>query len=431
MPLINSTGALKQQRSFVTTPISGGQWLAQFANTAISTIPQVQPMPSGDIFVVSDSKLIKLTSSGSKTFANLLSGYQEAFCLCADSSNNLYVGGLIDNYPAVIKYDSSGNITWQLKLSTSAYSPITSIQVATNGDVFALLGSQMPISGSYVPYTTANTIWKISSNGTVLNQRKTLKASTSFLECLFIDNTNSKLYVAGTEWVGTDLPTKVILGSYGLSNTDVAETLVTATRSTNSLYIGGSPYDYKTMVSDGTYIYQLVYIGGGGSNILKINKTTGATSYFYFVSSAYLNGITMDNAGYMYIMGNSNSSSDGYGIVMKVRMSDGVIIWSKKIGTSTVTLYQITWSDGYVYVTASKTAFGYSSICIKMKDDGNITSGTYGGWAFANLTHTTSTPFTPTTATATGNNTTTAYTNSALTYTQTTASVTVTTTTIS
>lgn len=426
---MNSTGAFKQQKKYVvTTPIVGGQWIAQFSTSALATTPQVQPVSSDDIYVVTESKTIKLNSSGNLTFANLLSGYEEGVSTCTDSSDNLYFGGTIDNYPVIIKYDSSGNILWQKRLSTSLYSRVSSIQVATNGDVFALVGTQMPISTTSLS-SAPMTVFKLDSTGALLSQRKVLKSTTTATECLFIDNVNSKLHIVGTEYVGSGQPTKILTGTYGLSNTDVAESMTSTSKTSTNVYIGRAIWTYKSIVADDTYVY-IIGTAGADDFFAKINKSTGAVSYSYSISEE-LYGITMDTSGYMYIFGNSgNNDIAGYGILFKVRMSDGVIIWSKKIGLTSLIIFQATWSNNFVYLVAQNQESGYKSACMKLSDSGSVTSGTYNGWSIQDLSLT-STTVSLSSTTTTGTNTTTAYTTPATTYTQSTASVTITTTNIS
>lgn len=430
MPLMNSTGAFKQQQYFVTTtPITGDQWIAE--STGGSPFNQVQPAPSGDIYVVKGNAIIKLNSSGNKTFANTLSASATIYSTATDTNSNLYVGGIIDSVPGIIKYDSSGNIVWQRKLSTEAGQTISSIQVATNGDVFALLGRVMPLSTGYGLPSSPYTVWKLDSTGAVVNQRKTLRASTTATESLFIDNTNSKLYISGTEFGAAGAPTKIINGVYGLSNTDVAESLVTATSSTNSFSLGSSQYSYKTTVTDGTYIYQIGQVGGAYQFYAKINKSTGAYVYQYALPDIGADSITMDSSGYMYIFYNyASEGSPMYGYIIKIRMSDGAVIWSKKLGVIDVYISQMTWSNNFLYIVATDNSTS-DSACIKLKDDGSLPNGTYTGWTFANYTpYVISGTITPTTSTTSGTNTTTSYTNSVTSFTQSTASVTITTTNI-
>jgi len=431
MPLMNSTGAFKQQKNFVTTvPIIGQQWIAQFTTSA-TTVVYCQPVASGDTYILWDNKVIKLNSDGNKTFANQYSVYVSPFCSCYDSSNNLFVGGQIDGWAGVIKYDSSGNIVWQKQFG-SVYSVI-SVQPGSSGDVLVMTGDISPVNGFFGPYV----MWRINSSGTVINQRKLLKTSTTSLTSMYVDTTNSKLYVTGTDFT-TPSRGQIITGTYGLTNNDAASQMVIQSSATDNYLTAATPYIEQTIVSDSTYLYQIGYrvISGTTRSVyMKINSSTGAISYSNSIViggvSCTINGITSDNANYIFVYGNISSSDTGNGFVSKIRMSDGVIIWTKRLGGGNQYIWNMQYNGGFLYITTENVTGGYKGACIKLNSDGSLPDGTYAtSWVFATVSATTTSYNAGSTGTTTGSSSTTAYSSAAAANSVTTASVTVTTTNI-
>ena len=428
MPLMNSTGALKQQKNFVTTiPIIGQQWIAQYVTSATSQT-HCQPVASGDIYILWDYNTIKLNSDGAKTFANQFSVYVSPYCSCYDSNNNLFVGGQIDGIAGIIKYDSSGNIVWQ-KAFGSVYS-IISVQTGSNGDVLVMGGDISPVNGYFGPYT----IFRINSSGTVVNQRKVLKPTTTSLTNMYVDSTNSKLYITGTDF---SVPARgqIITGTYGLSNTDAASNMVIQSSTSDSYLTAAQPYINQTIVADSTYTYQVGYrvISGTTRSVyMKINSSTGAVSYSNAIViggiTSTITGITFDGSTYMYVYGNISSSDTGSGFVSKIRMSDGTIVWTKRLGSSQQFIWDVQYLSGFLYINTETTSGGYKGACIKLNSNGSLPDGTYGtNWVFATVSATT-TSYNPQTATTTtGSTSTTAFVSSATTDTTSTASVTITT----
>lgn len=426
---MNSTGALKQQNNFVTTiPIVGQQWIAQYATGGTSQV-MCQPTSAGDTYILWDSTVIKLNSDGNKTFANVLNDYLYVYCSYADASNNLYVAGNMAGVPQVVKYNSAGTILWQKSFGGSN---IVSMQVTTSGDVFVLIGDIPPVTVYNGPYI----VMKLNSSGTVLSQRRLLKSATSATTNLYIDNTNSKLYITGTDFAtGRG---QILNAVYDLSNSDTASSMVYQSSTTDKYYTSNVIYPSKTIVTDGTYVYQIGQrlIGTTTRSVyMKINKSTGAISYSNQISisgiACSIYGITMDTSGNFYLYGNVSSSDTGLGFVCKVRMSDGVILWAKTLGTTQQFVWDMSYSGGFLYMTTEVVSGGYRSACIKLKSDGSLPDATYNTyWKFTSVTPTTASYDGQTTGTTTGTNTTTAYGSAATTYTTSTASVTITTTNI-
>ena len=430
---MNSTGAFKQQKYFVTTtPIIGDQWIAQYS--AVATYPsRVQVSSGGEAYILWQNTVIKLNTSGNKTFAIDLSVFVDVFCSMVDSNNNVYVGGLIDNVPGIIKYDSLGNLIWEKTFGTGVYRPIVSIQVATNGDVFCLAGVQPPVT----TYSNPCVVWKLDSNGNVINQRKVLKAASTSTTYVQIDNTNSKLYITGSDF--SSGRSEVLTGTYDLTNTDTASGIVYQSSTVDKYYTNNYGYTNCTLVYDATYFYQVCsrYITSTGilhSVFVKINKSTGAISYSkeLVISgvASTISGIVTDNNGFIYVYGNVSGGDDsGPGFIAKISTSTGNVVWCKKLGSSTQLIWDVAYSNGFLYINSISYVSGYHSACIKMNVDGSLPNGTYGTyWTFTATTPTLVTYNAASTGTTTGTNSTTAYSVTTPSYTTSTSSATITTT---
>lgn len=421
MPLMNSTGAFKQQNNFVITiPIVGQQWIAQYATNATAQSYSV-PTSGGDVYIAYENTIIKLNTNGGKTFAITDNSTNYASCVAVDSNDNLYVGA----YRQIIKYNSFGSIVWQTKINANdSFHNIVPINDTT---VFALQ-SQSPVVG----YSSTSCMYKLDGTGSVVNQRRLLKSTSTYTTCLFNDISTSSLVVTGTNFVGTR--GEVVTGIYDYTNTDVASAMVTQT-STNSYTTSGDPNSLNTIVSDGTYNYQLIYRTVSStvySVFAKINRTTGAESYSYQIlingTACTIYGMTKDNSGYLYLYGNVSGSDTGLGFICKVQASTGTVIWAKTLGFTQQFIWGLNWVDNFLYTNTETVSGGYKSACIKLKADGSLPTGTYGtNWRFDTVTATLNSVTATTSTTTTGTNIVTSNTSSVPTYTTTTASVTVTT----
>jgi hypothetical protein len=280
-------------------------------------------------------------------------------------------------------------------------------------------------------------MWRINSAGTVINQRKVLNPATTSLTNIYTDLTNSKLYITGTDFA-TPSRGQIITGTYGLSNNDAATSIVTQYSSTDSYLTANTTFMGPTIVAASSYLYQVGYrvISGTSHSVyMKINSSTGAIAYSNEISiggvACTIDGITSDNSNYIFVYGNISSSDTGNSFVSKIRMSDGAIIWTKRLGNGNQYIWNMQYSGGFLYITTENVTGGYKGACIKLNSDGSLPDGTYAtNWKFTavNATVANYTAFYQTTTT--GSTSTTSYTSAASTDSITTASATITTTNI-
>lgn len=420
---MNSTGALKQQRNLITTvPIVGQQWIAQYATSATNPV-FCAPASSGDVYVVWDQTVIKLNSNGGKTFAIQNSSANIVSCASVDPNGNLYVGAGTEIY----KYDSFGSIIWQKAFGGGgSFSTIVGI---SDNTVFALQTSLPPVTG----YFGNTCMYKLTSTGSITNQRKLLKSTTTEGTSFTQDTVNGKLIVTGTNFVSGR--GQVITGVYDYSNAGTGSPMYLQSSTTDSYLTAGSSSSLNTIVTDGTYSYQVVYrvISGTTRSVYtKINNSTGAESYSNQITingtACTIYGITKDTSGYIYVYGNVSSSDTGLGFVSKILASDGSIVWSKTLGFTQQFIWSMSYSGGFLYLTTETLSGGYKSACIKLNSDGSLPNGTYGtNWKFASASASLTSYGAASSTTTTGTNSSTSNLSVTTTYSTSTSSATITT----
>lgn len=408
MPLLNTTGILKRQRGIAIGPIISDQWIAQL-NTTTYGLGGVVVDSLGNAYVNTgfanqSQGITKITSTGSLVFSKISSDGDNGIT-AIDSSDNVYVGYQLYvagvSYPNIIKYDSNGNILWQKYFPSVNNRQTLAIQPTNAGDLFVLTGNAFggdPLFGGAGPYV----VWKLDpTNGSTISQRTVLNFATGTND-IYVDSTNGQLIIAGTDYGAS--PNRILIGFYNFTNTDAASNVLyqepsnLTTDSYDTFFAGQS---FQNVVADSSFVYQVAYrtISGITRSIYqKINRTTGAVSYSYDVTtsgnSLALIGITIDNSGSLYITGNSAGSFQS-AYIMKINASTGAITWIKRVGDLGLTIFETlggpTWSNGYVYfnVTAGLSPSPNQHALFKLKDDGSATSGTYGGiWNIGSVTAT-------------------------------------------
>lgn len=434
MPLLNTTGALKQQRGTSVIPLPDNQWISQLNGVSFS-IGEVAVDSYGYTYVMTPGTqgITKVDPNGALVSTFNTSSVNTYTIVYVDTFGNMYASGNITSSGSkanIIKYDSAGNILWQ-KFFNLALN-VNAIQVSSSNDLFVLVSSGGG-TGTYI-------VFKLDpSTGAIVNQRKLLKQATSGPSDLLIDNSNGNLIVAGTDY---QTRSEILIGTYNFTNTDTASNMLYQSSTVDSYETFAGGANNQSIVTDGTYIYQVAYrviSGVTRSVFMKIDRSTGAVSYSNSIvisgNSLQLGGITIDNNGYIYVVGNY-SVGTGQTIITKINSSTGTIVWAKRFGNGTTSTNNIitgpTWSRGSIYFTAQVTIYSPSIAdywaIIKLKDDGSVANGTYGGhWIITTPTTSLVSYMPQATGTTTGANSTTVNTVTTSALTKTTSSITSTT----
>ena len=222
--------------------------------------------------------IMKLNSSGSLTWAREMTGSGTEYVsgIAVDSSGNVFVTGhtntsSVNNYDVgIAKYNSSGTLQWHYYLGSTGYEMSAGIEVDSSGNAYTL--SYSYASGSNDTSNGNIILTKWNSSGTIVWQRT-------------------------------------------LGDSAVAETLNT---NSNSMAIDSSNNIYIAFYGD--------YSQGSGSRDCVFAKynDSGVIQWQRFFGGSDTdenNGVSVDNSGYIYITGQtestetvSNSRSDGFAV---------------------------------------------------------------------------------------------------------------------
>lgn len=127
-------------------------------------------------------------------------GNEIAKCIAVDGSGNVYVGGYTQGLPLLLKYNSSGTLQWQRKLSGSFI--FSDLAVTSGGTIYAVAyNSEIgfgPIEGFY--------LFKIDTSGNIVWQRR-LGTGTPVSTCVAI-NSSEDVFVGGHDTSGNGIVVK-------------------------------------------------------------------------------------------------------------------------------------------------------------------------------------------------------------------------------
>jgi hypothetical protein len=425
---------------YVTTfTVSGGSSVTSNRN-------KITPDSTGNAYILTSNTMgiSKLDNTGNVVFQKIVSNtftggtgsqyYMDQMDI--DSTGNIYTVGYTPTGPTqsaiLIKYDNTGNILWQRNVTPGANSfqySTSTIQI-DDGDSPLILINNSRGYNAPTPFTSA--LIRYSSTGTLVNQRQILTANTS-PTYLGYDSTANTVLAVGNDWTsGVNFPL-IHNCAYAANNTTTGNTIRTIQSTSGTYAVGG------TIVADSTYYYQIGELKNTGdissrSVLMKITKSTGAISYCrqIFNSSGTfelfkLYGLTIDNSGYLYVLGGSGNSA----FVGKFLASNGNAVWLKQFASTNNTSgipgrNPITWSNDYLYFcttsynsTAASTYYSYW----KIKDTGVLPNGSWQNYTVTATTCTFNTVNT-TIGSLTDSPVTTTYANATPTYTANTSSYT-------
>lgn len=422
MPVVSTFSSLSTRgfASSGTTILPGGQYITNFTNA----------FPVGVVVDNLYNSYVVFTGTGDMTFAILNnngnvvtqqtsnSSYGSS-CITIDNSGNFYLGGSTSNtsYPLISKFSSAtsglgaGTLIWS-KEFVAGSQQVESIQTDTTGNIFVLSGDGTdgkPSSG-YNYFLS-----KFDTNGNIINQRKVLKSTTSSALSLGIDNSTSQIIVSGTDYAVSN-HSAIFNGLYDFNNTSVNNVVYTQSTGTANVFYNADIGNNK-IVSDASALYQIAtrYVSGiTYHEYMRTDKSTGSVTYSNYLtvggSNLYLGGIAYGN-GYLYILG-STAYVSGVIYIAKVNPSDGTFVWQKTLRNSTGTYTHIVngiyYYNGFIYFNASfLSSYG---LTIKLKDDGSLPDGTYGGfYTFATVSATVTSLNTSNTSITTDSTSTTSY----------------------
>jgi hypothetical protein len=274
--------------------------------------------------------IAKYNSSGVIQWQRTLGGsleFSRGNGIAVDSSANVYVVGRSDvaaggvAYIELAKYNTSGTIQWQRKLSGSYAGSGNGIALDSSGNVYITGGANTAIGGRY--FITA----KYNTSGTLQWQRQIGDGSFSYDGKGIAVDSSSNVYVCSTS--------------------DPAGT--------------------------GSFIVIAKYDTSGAIQWQRSLRPSGG-------ALANSQGISVDASGNVYVIGFDNTSGSYFYQITKYNTS-GTIQWQRKLGNSVSTSYgygvKIDSSGSVCVIGTSNVANGtYKFLFAKLPSDGSLT-GTY------------------------------------------------------
>lgn len=259
--------------------------------------------------------LLKYDSSGSLQWQRRLSSATVFYDVALDSSGNPHVCGSSSTFalPLIMKYDSSGNLTWQrsMNLNTGTSTEVfNALSLDSSGNVYTVGGV---VSGSTTAFIT-----KHNSSGTLQWQR--YLGTSGFEDCI-------------TTAAGNTYVCKAMGGPSGLAEHLVAK------------------YD-----TSGTLLWQK-FLGGTVAQTCR--------------------GVALDSSENVYVIGYSGSGTGANYVIFKVD-SSGNLQWQRTLRTSAADIpYAIKVDNaGNFYAVGYITGVARRLFVAKLPGDGSKT-GTY------------------------------------------------------
>lgn len=309
-----------------------------------------------------DIWLRKYNASGgtvwTKTY-NQSDGYTDeyGYAVAVDSSGNVYVAGsqtdeslIADG--VVIKYDSSGNVTWTATYSGTANDNDEALGIAvdSSGNVY--------VAGYEMTAGSGNDIWvsKLDSGGdTTWTKKYSGAAGDDDRGASIAVDSYGNVYAAGYETV-TDQSTNVWVRKYDSSGN------VTWTKTYNSDTNGGDLANGITVDSSGN-----VYVTGSaaitaGSTDVWVRKydsdgdTVWTQTYDGGVGSDIGYAIAVDSSGNVYATGSTSVTNQKTDVWVRKYDSDGDTVWTQTYNNPILNSWEVGFgiavsSNGGVYVT--------------------------------------------------------------------------------
>lgn len=196
---INSSGTIQYQKSFDNTYSD----YVGFYNTAVTSSNEAIVVGYATTSAVTNGYsgfIIKLDSSGAISWQKYIDRTNYAvyvFGVTRDSNNNIYVGAVFydlvgnDDYIGLLKFDSSGTLQWERKLTgSSLFADLFTFGLAVDLNDNVYIPVRDLISAKYVPH-----IVKYNSSGTIQWQRRLTSSQGGIL---YLKSVTSKgMYVSG------------------------------------------------------------------------------------------------------------------------------------------------------------------------------------------------------------------------------------------
>lgn len=367
------------QRSF------GSGWIATLGGASNDYGYGITVDSSNNVYVIghngtdSDWQLAKYDYSGVIQWQKRLSGsafdYGYGRGITVDSSGNVYAVGESNfsgvNYIQLAKYDASGSIQWQKTLGSSSSNNIGfAIAVDSSSNVYV---TGYTSTGGTIDIALA----KYNSSGTIQWQKRTGgSGGTDSGQGVAVDSSGNVYVVGYANVSGID---SIQLAKYNSSGTIQWQ---------RKLGNSSNSYGYGIAVdsSNNVYITGIATISVSTMVIAKYNSS-GTIQWQQGVnlsaSTTRGRGVAVDSSGNVYVVG--ENTSGGSALLLVKYDSSGSLQWQRRLGSATTTGYGVAVGlSGNIYVVGYSNASGSDDfVMASLPNDGSKT-GTYtvGGYSY-------------------------------------------------
>lgn len=356
----------------------GTSWLATLSTgTAVDAFKCAVAAGSGNVYIVAananDAYVAKYNSSGSLQWQRKLSTANSDLLsgLALDSSENVYCIGSNNtsgnNDIIVAKYDTSGTIQWQRRLFSANSDTANNCCVDTSGNVF-LAGVQ----------NTFPFVAKYNTSGVLQWQRTTATATT--LNNIVADSAGD-LYVCGIASTNCFIAK---LNSSGVIQWQ------------RTLDSGGTERYNGIAVDSSNNVYASGYGASGTNELLLAKYNSSGTLSWQRKATVSTTGragdayVAVDASGNAYLAGTGSAATDVTAI-FKYNTS-GTLQWQATIDPGVLCQPASIAVDGSnFYITGRANLSPTRMFTAKLPQDGTLT-GTYGSFVYAASAYTTATP---------------------------------------
>jgi uncharacterized delta-60 repeat protein len=365
----------------------------------------------GNVYIVGRSEesnlgiqTVKYDLDGNVLWQRRLDGTSddEGWGIAVDSSGNVYIAAIVGNQGHIAKYNSSGVIQWQTRISAS--SQLKDLKVDSSGNVYVV--------GLAVPSSIQAFIAKYDTNG-IRQWAKLLDSSdSSYFESVALDSSGNVYATGITNAPGSD--ENFVIAKYSNSGTLLWQRSLggSTARVFGEAIAVDSSGDVYVVGTVAETLQSIVIAKYNTSGTLQWQRQLGFSSG----TSTIARGVTVDYSDNIYIVGITGESGVSQFSIAKYN-SAGTLQWQRRLGSGASVGQGISSDLESVYVTGYASGFGSRDfLSAKLPNDGSAI-GTYnlGGVSFtyttasatdsaASLTSSTAS-FTDTTATNTDSST--------------------------
>ena len=381
----------------------GSGWIASLGGSGTEYGHGVTHDSSGNVYIAgytgssgqgsNDILVAKYNSSGTIQWQRTLGagGNDKGVGVALDSSNNVYVAGLINNSSSgryeglIVKYNNSGAIQWQRMLGISnAHSFFNGVGIDSSDNVYVSGRTNGAGQGS-----NDFLIAKYNSSGTIQWQR-VLGSSAQEVDSensIAVDGSGN-VYIGGYTNANGTGNSQMLLAKYNSSGTLQWQVYQGADRfkgiegialdSSGNVYVVGESQENPSW----SY-YSLFVVKYNSSGIFQWQRRLHDDS----ANTTQGRGITVDSSGNVYVGGYSNT---GAGAIIAKYNSSGTIQWQRYLtrsSTGVAEAYDLSVDNsGNLYVTGyqnivSSGSGDWNAFVAKLPTDGSGT-GTYGSYSY-------------------------------------------------